>query len=366
VRRSRPAASPAATPCSGSYRASAAVVYGGGQLLVTPGGLAAGDTLSGGSATIYGGGSATDLVLAAGAFAQVASGGVASGASVGNGALLNDGGVLVSTVISAGGSAQILSPGVASGTTVLSGGTETVAAGGTTSATTVLSGGTEQVLSGGTASNVTVASGGVLADGGTVDISVGKVLAGSLSGVGVIAETGSATLVLSGPGSGFSGQAQIGGGATIELAGVQAIGTGVAVFEGGTGAETLRIDAADAPAAGGTFANLVSNFAATNDAIDLTGLAFVAGASATANGSTLTLSDGGQNYLFSLAGSIGSSFAVSSDGHGGTLIDPRVAGFVQSLAGFSPPSAAIAAPVSAGGTSGFAEMLHATASAGAR
>jgi hypothetical protein len=43
-----------------------------------------------------------------------------------------------------------------------------------------------------------------------------------------------------------------------------------------------------------------------------------------------------------------------------------VAGFVQSVAGFSAPNAAITAPVSAGGTSGFAEMLHATASAGGR
>jgi hypothetical protein len=131
-------------------------------------------------------------------------------------------------------------------------------------------------------------------------------------------------------------------------------------------AETLFIDGADAPKAGGTFANVVSNFSDAHDGIDLRSIAFVSGASATLSGSILTVSDGGHTYGFTLAGSMAGTYVVTSDGHGGTLIEPPVAGFVQALAGFSARGAAITAPISAGGARGFAEMLHATGSAGGR
>jgi hypothetical protein len=154
-------------------------------------------------------------------------------------------------------------------------------------------------------------------------------------------------------------------GGTIELAAYRALGGASVVFGGGTASETLQIDAYDSPAAGGTFANVISNFSGSHDFIDLRGLAYVAGASATVSGATLTLSDGGNTYNFDLAGAIGSAgtlYPVTSDGHGGTLIDPQVAGFVQTMAGFAPAAAANVTLVSSGGTSAHAALFNATAS----
>src|SRR5216684_4212159 len=51
----------------------------------------------------------------------------------------------------------------------------------------------------------------------------------------------------------------------------------------------------------------------------------VSGATAVVNGSTLMVSDGGNTYDFKLAGSIGGTYGVTSDGHGGALIDPSAA-----------------------------------------
>jgi hypothetical protein len=54
---------------------------------------------------------------------------------------------------------------------------------------------------------------------------------------------------------------------------------------------------------------------------------------------------------------------VLSDGHGGTLIDPKVVAFAQTAAGFAPSDAARTAPVSSASPSGQTPFLHATASA---
>jgi hypothetical protein len=138
------------------------------------------------------------------------------------------------------------------------------------------------------------------------------------------------------------------------------------VFAAGTGSQTLQIDAADAPAAGGTFANTISGFSGANDFIDLRSIAFATGASATVGGGVLTLVDGGKTYKFTVAGSIGSVFPVTSDGHGGTLIDPHVAGFAQATAAFSAPAAGSPSPVSSGGPCGCVALVNATGSASGR
>jgi hypothetical protein len=142
-----------------------------------------------------------------------------------------------------------------------------------------------------------------------------------------------------------------------------------------TGSAVLQIDAGDAPAAGGTFANVISNFSGANDDIDLRSIAFVAGASASVVGSTLTLSDGGKTYKFTLAGTIAGAYPVLSDGYGGTLIDPtagapkaiepKVVAFAHAAAAFAPPDAAKTALVSSTSPAGHTPFLHATASAGA-
>jgi hypothetical protein len=89
----------------------------------------------------------------------------------------------------------------------------------------------------------------------------------------------------------------------------------------------LQIDAADSPAAGSTYASTLSNFGSSGDSLDLRGVTFVSGATAsvsTSGGvSTLVVTDGG-TFKFKLAGTH-NAYTVTSDGHGGTLIkDPPV------------------------------------------
>jgi hypothetical protein len=132
-----------------------------------------------------------------------------------------------------------------------------------------------------------------------------------------------------------------------------------------TGSAVLQIDAADAPAAGGTFANVISNFSSAHEDIDLSSIAFVSGASATVVGATLVLTDGGKTYTFKLGGGIGGAYPVLSDGHGGTLIDPRALAFAHAAAAFAPSDAATAALVSGASPSSQPPLLHAALSAGA-
>ena len=226
-------------------------------------------------------------------------------------------------------------------------------------------GSTSRIVSaGGGVNGLALLSGGKLIDNGLVLVAGTHTFAGALSGSGSLSEVGPGSLILSGAGSAFSGKAVISGG-TIELATSGAIGTGSVVFAG-AGSATLQIDAADAPAAGGTFANTISNFSGANDFIDLRSIAFVSGASATVSASTLVLSDGGHTYKFKLAGSIGGAFPVTSDGHGGTLIDPHVAGFAQTMAGFAQTMAGFAGrtgragpPGSSGTASGLGPLINA-------
>ena len=142
-----------------------------------------------------------------------------------------------------------------------------------------------------------------------------------------------------------------------------------------SGSAVLQIDAADAPAAGGAFANTISNFNGANEDIDLTSIAFVAGASAAVIGSTLVLTDGSATYTFNIAGTTAGAYPVLSDGHGGTLIDPttaaahkaldpKVLAFAHTLAAFAPADAANTALVSSTSPNALSLFAHAAASAG--
>jgi autotransporter-associated beta strand protein len=188
-------------------------------------------------------------------------------------------------------------------------------------------------------------------------------LAGSLRGSGEIVQTGGGDLALDGDGSDFTGKAVISGG-TIELAASRALGTGyVAFVEPATGSAVLQIDKADAPKAGGTFANTISNFSGANEDIDLTSIAYVSGASATVVGSQLVLSDGGKTYAFNLAGSTAGAYPVLSDGHGGTLIAPKAALFTQTAAALAPSTAGSASLVSGASSGRLTPLLNTTGSA---
>ncbi len=246
----------------------------------------------------------------------------------------------------------------------------TISSGGLASKSVVSSGGSELVNSGGVASGVTLNAGGLLTDKGSVVIAGGSVFAGTLAGYGALTETGGGSLVLSGDGTGFSGQAVISGG-VIELASANALGTGKVLFASTSGG--LRIDAADAPAAGGTFANTISNFSGANDYIDLRSIAFVSGATASVSGSTLVLTDGGNTYKFKVAGSTAALYPVLSDGSGGTLIDPEGSGppisphatsFAHTMAGFVTSSAPSGLVAAGSASSSLAPLIHTAVSSG--
>jgi len=148
----------------------------------------------------------------------------------------------------------------------------------------------------------------------------------------------------------------------------------VTFVEPTTGSAVLQIDAADAPAAGGTFANVISNFSSAGEDVDLRSIAFVSGASATVVGSTLVLTDGGKTYTFDIAGTMADAYPVLSDGHGGTLIDPtgaaptaidpKALAFTHAVAAFAPADAAATALVSSTSPNGQTAFLHAAATAG--
>jgi fibronectin-binding autotransporter adhesin len=348
------------------------VLFGPGDLagLDRIAGEVSGITLAvGGAVELVSGGRASGVVLADQAVAtktefEIDGGAIASGTEVGGNTreVVRLGGAASGATVEGGGSEYVLASGTTTGAQLNSGGEQIVSSRGVAWETTVLSGGVADILSGGVASGLALSSGGVAVVEGRARYAGAGTLAGILSGSGSIVESISGDLLLSGDGAAFHGQVAIEGG-TVELAVSGAIGAGhVAFVEPSTGSAVLQIDAADAPAAGGTFANTISNFSGANEDIDLRSIAFVSGASATVSGSTLVLTDGGATYKFRLGGSIASAYPVLSDGHGGTLIDPGVVSFAQIAAAFAPPGAAKTALVSAAAPS-ETPFLHAAASA---
>jgi fibronectin-binding autotransporter adhesin len=347
--------------------ASGGMISSGGAEVVSSGGFAGGTkVLSGGKLYLLAG-TTTAAQVSAGGKAAVSSGGVASATTVlaGGALYVVSSGATRGTQVSAGGHEVVSSGGVASGTTVLSGGVEYVLSGGVDYNTAVAGGGKELVSLGGAVFGLSLNSGGEVIDNGEVRIAGAGTLAGIMLGSGAVVETGGGDLLLSSYADrDFAGRVAIEGG-TVELGTRGAIGSGYVEFvEPSTGSAVLQIDADDAPKAGGTFANTIDNFDGAGEAIDLRSIAFVAGASATVVGSTLLLTDGGKTYTFDIAGSTAGAYPILSDGHGGTLIDPRAATLTQAMAAFTPPSAA-ATPVARASSSAETPFLHAAASASA-
>ena len=154
------------------------------------------------------------------------------------------------------------------------------------------------------------------AAGGSFDTN-GKnaTLAGLISGVGALTETGAGTLTLSHSNS-YSGGTSLQGG-TLDLSALKAAGTSSITF--GTGSESLKIE--NAALSADNFGNTVQSFG-SGDAIDLTGLIFATGAAATYNTSThiLAVTSGGVTDTLHLADPAGAMFAVSGDGASGTKV----------------------------------------------
>jgi trimeric autotransporter adhesin len=166
-------------------------------------------------------------------------------------------------------------------------------------------------------------SGAQLTLGGLLTVNAGATLSGSGTVTGTITDNGTikasgGLLTLSGP-VGGTGLLQIGVGATLD---VNSTSAGETIsFLGGTG--TLVDHQA------GTIGAVISGFGA-GDTIDLSSLAFAAGATASIAGGVLTVKSGAATETLRLTGiGNGSSFSVTADSSGaGTAI-----GIVTSVVG---------------------------------
>ncbi|HEV8679294.1 MAG TPA: Hint domain-containing protein [Stellaceae bacterium] len=317
------------------------VVSSGGEETILSGGLASGSVVSsGGLQDVFIGGVASSSVIRGG---ELDLAGAGFGTVVSSGGRVDLSGIGVGTVVSSGGMETILSGGLASGTTVSDGGQEVVSAsgvangtiitgtglqtvhsGGTARSATVESGGLQHVFSGGVASDTTVDLGGsvTVSDGGHLSgtiadngiivytLSGTETFAGTLSGFGQVVEQGSGTLVLSN-GPGFSGTIVISGG-TVELGIPSAAGTAQIDFATG-GSEELKIDGPTMPT------NTISGLG-VGDHIDLAGIVFSSGTTATVSGGQLTVANGGSTLAVLNVDGLadGTPVSVSNNGSGGT------------------------------------------------
>jgi len=103
-------------------------------------------------------------------------------------------------------------------------------------------------------------------------------------------------------------------GGMLELAQNDSAGTGAITF--GTAPATLRLDAAPPS---GAFGDTLTSVA-VGDTLDLRGLGFAAGATATVAGSTLTVTSASTSENFTLSNPMTTTFSATSDNAGGTLV----------------------------------------------
>jgi autotransporter-associated beta strand protein len=150
------------------------------------------------------------------------------------------------------------------------------------------------------------------------------VLSGDVSGLidglgGSLVKVGKGTLKLSGANNTYSGGTTIKQG-TLDLAAVGAAGTGDIKFKGaGKELKVLKIE--NGALSGHALGNPI-DFFAKHDVLDLSGLHFHVGATATYHKAThhLTVHSGSVTDTLTLLSPHGTSFAVANDGHGGTKV----------------------------------------------
>ncbi len=273
-----------------------------------------GDTLA-----VQDGGSVQATTVLTGATATVSAGGSASGTVVDGGSVVvASGGSAAGTTVS-GGSETVLSGGVNSGGAVLAGGSLLLSGG--MAVSEAISGGVG-VGSGGflavstlfAGANVTVGDGGVLSgafqDMGDVvfDITTSAAPNASFSGSGSIAVTGGGTLALA-AGSAFAGTLSIGA-STLDLTAPGAVGSAKVVFIGNDG--LLLLDA------GGSATVIAGLTPGGSQTIEVEGLAGLP--TFEHLGDTVTLADAGSTTSLDIAGSAGYAMelttAASADGLG--------------------------------------------------
>ncbi|MCC8960436.1 hypothetical protein H8B02_45680, partial [Bradyrhizobium sp. Pear77] len=281
-------------------------VSSGGVLNVAGTFLSMGGVRSGGVENVLSGGLITGAVssgtgVSAGGVLNVLAGGSAAFVGVSSGGIFNVSGTVLSRVgVYAGGVENVFSGGVVNGAvgsgTAVSGGTVNVFSGGALDHLTVSSGGVLNIASGATAHDIAVSSGGALNLAGT-----------TTSNVFVFA--GGSEIVSSG---GSAGAVTISGGVVELEAG--SLASGIA-FSGSGG--QLKIDGTSL--AGTTVSGLV-----LGDSIDLAGLSFVSGGSASLlPGNVLHVTEGTSSFDVQLDQTPGVRFSVSADSGTGTLVTTR-------------------------------------------
>ena len=149
------------------------------------------------------------------------------------------------------------------------------------------------------------------------DVIIDQKGAGNGSNTGRVILNGAGELIF-GAGNTFSGGTTLEGSGTLELNHSGAGGTGGITFGGG--ANRLLIESSDL-GDGGTFANTITNFV-SGDVIDLAGLTFHSGATATFNGSVLTVISGGATDSLNTTSAPSSLDVVEDAGGGSEVIDP--------------------------------------------
>jgi len=302
----------------------------GTQIYVYSGGAAIADIpYGGGLLEILAGGSAVDIIVSSGSNEDV------SGTATG-------------TVISSGGKELVWSGGSARSSTVSNGGTQYVFSGGVAGATVVSNGGELAVESGGTALAPTVL------DSGNMDVlPAGVQSGGALFGTayetvkgttfGVVLHSGATQAITYGVASDTTVQS---GAAQQLLVQATAVGThvlaggSVTIFDAASRASGTQVDSGGllrvvngSGSVGATVSSggllltssstPVSTTLLAGGTIDLRGLSYVNGATASLNTGTdvLTVTEGSTSTALAMAGSYTHEhFLASNDGAGGTLI----------------------------------------------
>ena len=283
---------------------------------------------AGGSLVLDAHASAQKTALATGAVEKAQSDAVERDARIAKGALLEGTEALRGQIVDAG----LVSGGA------LAMGVFTVASGGVADALRVAKGADLTIRAGGEANDVSVTAQGSVVDDGVLAYT-GRpegVLKGALSGDGVIVQGGPGILVEDADASGFKGTLAIRAG-IVELEAASGLGRGDVAFQATVKPATLELRGAGAPSAGSRFSGALTDFDSRLDHVDLHDQAYVAGATATVSGSTLTLHDGAYTAQFTLGGEQAKGYVVSHDAAGGTLIRARGApssAIVEAAAGF--------------------------------
>jgi hypothetical protein len=157
-------------------------------------------------------------------------------------------------------------------------------------------------------------------------------VSGPINGSGGSLVVGAGSLTLSHAFNTYSGGTKLEGGGTLDVAAIDAAGTGPISF---AGKAKLLIEST--ALLGHVFTNNI-DFFGKGDVLDLTGLRFHRGASATYHraGHHLKVHSGHVTDTLNLFGPHGAHFAVASDGHGGTKVTLDPTHVVATVAALSP------------------------------